>query len=71
MSDAWSWSYDPDREQVVAGLPDSITSVVEHTARQLAELGRDACEVGTGHRLRVVDIDGGAMLWFLPLENSN
>jgi hypothetical protein len=35
----------------------------------MAALGRDACEVGTGNRLRVVDIDGGAMMWFLPIEN--
>lgn len=69
MSDTWTWEYDPDRSHVVAGLSVSIISAVEHAAEQLAALGRDACEVGTGNRLRVVDIDGGAMMWFLPIEN--
>lgn len=69
MSDSWTWEYDPDRSHVVAGLPTAVISAVEHAAGQLAVLGRDACEVGTGNRLRVIDIDGGAMVWFLPMEN--
>jgi hypothetical protein len=69
VSDTWTWEYDPDRAHVVAGLPVPVIAAVEHAAGQLAALGRDAREVGTGSRLRVVDIDGGAMLWFLPVES--
>ncbi|CCB76664.1 protein of unknown function [Streptantibioticus cattleyicolor NRRL 8057 = DSM 46488] len=36
----------------------------------MTELGRDAHEVGTGGRLRVVPVDAGAMVWFLPVETQ-
>ncbi|AEW96324.1 hypothetical protein SCATT_39530 [Streptantibioticus cattleyicolor NRRL 8057 = DSM 46488] len=55
---------------MVGGLPPHVVAAVEHAASQLTELGRDAHEVGTGGRLRVVPVDAGAMVWFLPVETQ-
>lgn len=67
MSDAWSWGYDPDAEHVVGGLPTHVVAEVERVADELAVLGEDATELGTGVNLRTLDILGGdALLYFLP-----
>ncbi|WP_219505124.1 hypothetical protein [Nonomuraea ceibae] len=63
MSDSWAWEYDPDEEQVAAGLPALVTSEVERLADQLATLGADAAGAGRGPLhgggLRTLDLFGG------------
>ncbi|MBB5933528.1 hypothetical protein FHS42_000546 [Streptomyces zagrosensis] len=46
MSGGWTWSYDPDAEHVVGGLPAEVVTEVERLAAQLTVLGRDAADVG-------------------------
>ncbi|MEV5376969.1 hypothetical protein B7P34_29445 [Streptosporangium nondiastaticum] len=47
----WVWEYDPDRENVVGGLPGAVVAQVEKIADDLVSLcnmGIDVTELGEG-----------------------
>lgn len=61
--DEWSWIYNLNAEETVAGLPPEVIAEVERLADQLVVLGEAAGDVGRGRvsggGMRIRDIFGG------------